>query len=193
MRFSSTCILHFALLALPGFALAQSTLPSQEVLEQQAREQEALEQDAAIDHAAHAEEQQQHEGEQNADSSAAPEPLSNHATVQAPPELGGLASREPELFVGKTIVLAEGSQQKTVGTVFAVRKRTQDQLNYFIVDATEYFNSPTEYAIAVKNVDRVEDDQLITPAAPGMHLMGMQYYPDDYEDIPAPVVVPIDE
>lgn len=157
-----------ALLLLPGVALSQQApLPSQEALEQQARDQQALEQDAS-----HL---------QPGVSSEVPP--NSHATVEAPPELGGLASREPWHFIGRKLVLSEGTQTKDVGTIFAVRRRIEDQLVYLIVDATEFFNSPTQYAVAVKNLERMEGNTIITPAAPGMHLLGMQYYAKDYEDI----------
>ena len=29
----------------------------------------------------------------------------------------------------------------------------------------------------------MEDDALITPAAPGMHLLGRQYYDDEYQEL----------
>jgi hypothetical protein len=162
-------------LCIPSVALAQDELPSQEALEQDAREQQSLEQDAAIDR-----------GEPNP-STATSLPPNSHATVEAPPELIGLISREPERFIGKTLVLAEGTQTKTVGPVLSVRKQLKDQNVYLIVDATGFFNSPTNYAVAANNLDRIEDGKLITPAAPGMHLLGQQYYPDDYEDLPKPV------
>jgi hypothetical protein len=114
-------------------------------------------------------------------------PVSSHATVEAPPELIGLISREPERVIGKTLVLSEGTQTKPVGPVLAVRKQVKDQRAYMIVDATQFFNSPTQYAVAVGALDRIEGDRLITPAAPGMHLLGQQYYAEDYEDLPQPV------
>jgi hypothetical protein len=155
--------------------LAQQTPPSQEVLEQDAHEQQALEQDAAIEH------------EPSPSAANQQPPLSSHATVEASPELGGLAAREPEQFIGKKLILTDGSETKPVGPVLAVRTQLKDQRVYLIVNATEYFNSPTQFAVAVANVDRIEGENLITPAAPGMHLLGQQYYAGDYADLPKPI------
>ncbi|MES2605578.1 MAG: hypothetical protein V4603_11620 [Pseudomonadota bacterium] len=109
-------------------------------------------------------------------------PRATHATQEAPDDLMEMAAHQPELFVGKTLVLVDGAKITPVGRVLAMRKRLEDQHLYLIVDATQYFNSPTEYAVAVKDVARLEGDRVIIPEAPGMHLKGMEYYAKDYND-----------
>lgn len=107
---------------------------------------------------------------------------STHATQEASTELLLRAAREPQAFVGKRLVLVDGPEVTKVGPVTALRKRIDDQELYLVVDAQEYFNSPTLYAIAVRDVERMEGDRLVIPEAPGMHLRGRQYYADDYTD-----------
>ena len=106
-----------------------------------------------------------------------------HATQQAPQELLTMAVHQPENFIGKTLVLDDGANAVTVGPVIDLRRRVQDQNLYLIVDATAYFNTAVEYAVAVSDVDRIEADTLVIPEAPGMHLRGLDYYPDDYIDV----------
>jgi hypothetical protein len=110
-------------------------------------------------------------------------PPDTHATSEAPVELVALAVREPATFIGKTLVLDDGADAVTVGPVLELRKRIQDQEPHLIVDATAYFNTPTKYAVAVRDLDRIEGDTLVTPEADGMHLRGLDYYPDDYTDL----------
>src|SRR5688572_3308962 len=74
-------------------------------------------------------------------------PAETHATQQAPQELLSMAAREPENFIGKTLVLDDGANVITVGPVKDLRKREQDQQLYLIVDATAYFNSAVDYAV----------------------------------------------
>lgn len=105
-----------------------------------------------------------------------------HATG-ASVELIALAGREPERFLGKTLVLDDGSNHVIVGPVLELRKRIQDQEPHVIVDATDYFNTPTKYAVALRDIDRIEDDTLVIPEADGMHLRGLDYYPEDYTDL----------
>jgi hypothetical protein len=128
--------------------------------------------------------------EQQAPNALPAMPTETHATQQAPQELLSMASHEPENFIGKLLVLDDGASVITVGPVKDLRKREQDQQLYLIVDATAYFNSAVDYAVAVKDVDRIEDDKLIIPEAPGMHLRGLDYYPDDYSDIKVPSTEP---
>jgi hypothetical protein len=112
-------------------------------------------------------------------------PGDTHATQQAPQELLNLAVHEPQRFIGKTLILDDGVDAVTVGPVKDIRRRLQDQQLYLIVDATAYFNAAVDYAVAVSDVDRMEADTLIIPEAPGMHLRGLDYYPDDYTEVQA--------
>lgn len=106
-----------------------------------------------------------------------------HAGRAAPAELIALAGREPERFIGKTLVLDDGVTAVEVGPVLDLRKRIVDQEAYVIVDATAYFNTPTEYAVSVHDIDRIEGERLVSPEVEGMHLRGLDYYPEDYVDI----------
>lgn len=106
-----------------------------------------------------------------------------HASMEAPPELVALVGLEPERFIGKTLVLDDGVTAVEVGPVLALRKRIADQEPYVIVDATGYFNTPTEYAVSVRDLDRIEGERLVTPEVEGMHLRGLDYYEEDYVDI----------
>jgi hypothetical protein len=110
-------------------------------------------------------------------------PSATHATQQAPQDLLIRAVHQPEIFIGKTLVLDNGATAVTVGPVLSLRRRLQDQQLYLIVDAAEYFNTAVQYAVAVKDLDRIENDKLVIPEAPGMHLQGLDYYPDDYTDV----------
>jgi hypothetical protein len=112
-----------------------------------------------------------------------PPPGSAHATTPASPELVTLVTREPEQFIGHTLVLDDGVNAVHVGEVLALRKRVLDQEPYLVVDATSYFNAPTQYAVAVKDLDRIEDGLLVMPEADGMHLRGLEYYEEDYAEL----------
>ncbi|MGV3590955.1 MAG: hypothetical protein ACO1PZ_04645 [Gammaproteobacteria bacterium] len=112
-----------------------------------------------------------------------PDEPETHASAEAPAELVALSAREPERFIGKTLVLDDGVTAVEVGPVLDLRKRVADQEPYVIVDATAYFNSPTEYAVSVRDLDRIEGERLVTPEVEGMHLRGLEYYPEDYVDI----------
>jgi hypothetical protein len=116
-----------------------------------------------------------------------------HATQQAPQELLNMAVHEPERFIGKNLILDDGVDAVTVGPVKSIRRRLQDQQLYLIVDARAYFNTAVDYAVAVSDVDRIEADTLVIPEAPGMHLRGLDYYPDDYADIEAAPEAPVSE
>jgi len=122
------------------------------------------------------------EEQETADTTLATPP-ETHAIQQAPQELLTMAVHQPENFIGKTLILDDGTNAVTVGPVIDLRRRVQDQDIYLIVDATAYFNSAVQYAVAVSDVDRIEADTLIIPEAPGMHLRGLDYYPDDYTDV----------
>jgi hypothetical protein len=110
------------------------------------------------------------------------------STTEAPAALVELITREPERVVGKTLVLVEGDLTRTVGPVLDVRKRREDQRPYLIVDGSRYFAVPAQFVVAVHHLDRIDGNELITPAYPGMHLRGMEYDADDYEDLPESVV-----
>ena len=112
-----------------------------------------------------------------------PRPVSGHTTMEAPPELVALVRREPDQFIGRDLVLDDGVNAVTVGPVLALRKRVLDQEPYLIVDATSYFNAPTQYAIAVKDLDRIEAGKFVMPEATGMHLRGFEYYPGDFTEL----------
>ncbi len=112
-------------------------------------------------------------------------PPATHATQQAPQELLSMAVHEPETFIGKILILDDGVDAVTVGPVKDIRRRKQDQQLYLIVDAKAYFNTAVNYAVAISDVDRIEADTLVIPEAPGMHLRGLDYYPDDYSDVEA--------
>ena len=112
-----------------------------------------------------------------------PEDPPTHASREASPELVALASREPEQFIGKTLVLHDGVDATEVGPVLELRKRIRDQEPHLIVDATAYFNTPTKYAVAIGDVARIEGDQVITPEVEGMHLRGLEYYPEDFTEL----------
>src|SRR5690606_3940134 len=85
-------------------------------------------------------------------------------------------------LVGKTLILNDGLDGITVGPVMDVRRRLQDDALYVIVDASTFFKTPTTYAVAVEDLDKVEDDTLIIPEVAGMHLRGLDYYAEDYTD-----------
>lgn len=112
-----------------------------------------------------------------------PDEPPTHASTEAPVELVAMAAREPERFIGKTLVLDDGVTGTEVGPILELRKRIADQDPHVIVDATRYFNTPTKYAVSVRDLDRIEDDKVITPEVEGMHLRGLEYYPEDYTDI----------
>jgi hypothetical protein len=113
----------------------------------------------------------------------APGESESHATSAAPAELVALASREPQRFIGKTLVLDNGVDAVKVGPVLELRKRIVDQEAYVIVDAAAYFNTPTRYAVAVRDLERIEGELLVTPEVEGMHLRGLDYYPEDFTDL----------
>lgn len=124
------------------------------------------------------------DGRQEIDSPTAETPSPDtHASRQAPVELLTLAGREPGAFIGKTLILHDGINRKTVGPVKDLRKRLQDEQLYLIVDAAAYFNTPVDYAVAVRDLDRIEGEELIIPETSGMHLNGLDYYPADYADV----------
>jgi hypothetical protein len=65
------------------------------------------------------------------------------------------------------------------------------------VDATAYFNTPTKYAVAVKDIARLTADRVMMPESAGMHLRGLEYYPEDFTDLadtsPQAQAIPVTE
>jgi hypothetical protein len=110
-------------------------------------------------------------------------PPDTHASRQAPLELMLEAARQPENIIGKTLVISDGMNDVMVGPILDLRRRLQDEELYLIVDATTYFNTATDYAVALRDVARMEGSRLVIPEAPGMHLLGLDYYANDYTDI----------
>lgn len=102
-----------------------------------------------------------------------------HANRQASDELLKTARLQPDTFIGKTLRFSNGT---TIGPVLDMRRRNQDNQLYLIVDATRYFNESTEYAVAVKDLNRLDEEYVIMPMVRGMHLRGLVYYPEDYTD-----------
>lgn len=103
----------------------------------------------------------------------------SHARREAGLKLLKQANLNPQLFVGKTLTLENG---KTVGEVLMVKRKLDNLFLYLIVDATPYFNEPTEYAVAVRDVSTIIGDRVFIELASGMHLRGLTYYPEDYTE-----------
>lgn len=121
-------------------------------------------------------------------------PDSTHANREAPQELMNMAVHQPENFIGKTLILDGGANDDViVGPIKDIRRRVQNQQLYLIVDATDYFNTQVDYAVAVRDLDRIEEDTVVIPETPGMHLNGMDYYPDDYTEVQPDPVIPVSE
>lgn len=106
--------------------------------------------------------------------------IDTHADGPSNPELMRRATLEPESFTGKQTMLNDG---RMIGPIIAVRRSLQDQQLYLIIDATTFFNSPTEYAVPAEDMHSMQDDTLMIAEYTGMHLRGMEYYEEDYEDI----------
>lgn len=174
-----------SLIVLPSFAAAQpnqqNRIPYERLAEEPTVQERILEERAIAEEAAR-ESAADAALTANIDDSDAP-PASAHANSPASSELVALAAREPERFLGKTLVLQDGPESVEVGPILALRKRVLDQEPYLIVDATNYFNLPTQYAVAVRDVDRIAGDRVLTPEAAGMHLRGLEYYAEDYAEL----------
>lgn len=108
------------------------------------------------------------------------EQIDTHADGPSNPELMRRATQEPESFIGKQTMLNDG---RMIGPIMAIRRSMQDQQLYLIIDATTFFNSPTEYAVPAEDMHSLQDDTLMIAEYTGMHLRGMEYYEEDYEDI----------
>lgn len=110
-------------------------------------------------------------------------PTDSHANRPAPRDLLQEAGLRPSSFIGKMLVLHDEDGEMEVGPVLDLRRHKQNQRLYLIVDATRYFKTETEYAVAVNDLTRLEETRVIASEAPGMHLRGIEYYADDYADI----------
>lgn len=109
--------------------------------------------------------------------------IDSHASGAANIELLRAAGRSPEKFIGKKVVLEDG---RKIGSVLNIQRSLRDDQFYLILDATEFFNNPTEYAVPAEDMRRLVDDTLIIAEYTGMHLRGLEYYEDDYVDIADP-------
>ncbi|HHX82887.1 MAG TPA: hypothetical protein GX696_07905 [Pseudomonadaceae bacterium] len=109
-----------------------------------------------------------------------------HANRPASDELLQEAALHPVNIIGKTLVLNDGESEVRVGPVKDLRKRRQNAELYLVVDASSYFNTTIDYAVALKDVGRMEGNKLVISEAPGMHLRGLEYYADDYTTVTAP-------
>ena len=105
------------------------------------------------------------------------EPDESHASREADGDLLALARQHPERFTGKTLMFRNG---ETIGEIQNIRRKLDNLYLYMIVDATRYFNSPTTYAVPVRDVESMNDDAVLISMAEGMHLRGLTYYPEDY-------------
>ena len=110
-------------------------------------------------------------------------PPQTHANRPAPSDLLQEAGLRPSSFVGKMLVLHDTEGEMEVGPVLEIQRHRENQKLYLIVDATRYFKTETEYAVAVNDVARLEETRIIVTEAPGMHLRGIEYYAEDYEDV----------
>lgn len=106
--------------------------------------------------------------------------IESHASGAANKELMRTAGRSPEQFIGKKVVLEDG---RKIGTVLDIQRSLRDNQLYLILDATEFFNNPTEYAVPAQDMRRLQDDTLIIAEYTGMHLRGLEYYEEDYVGI----------
>lgn len=107
-------------------------------------------------------------------------PDESHSRRNADGELLKMASQQPARFIGRTLRLENG---KPVGTILNVRRKLDNLYVYLVVDATEYFNAPTTYAVAVRDVNRLEGESVIMELSEGMHVRGLTYYPEDYTEV----------
>jgi hypothetical protein len=99
-----------------------------------------------------------------------------------------LARADKTAFVGKELFFSNGQD---VGKIKDIRRWTRDSELYMIVAAKPFFNEDVDYAVPVGDVSRVLKDRVELPESPGMHLRGMQYYPEDFEDVDAGEKVPL--
>lgn len=113
-----------------------------------------------------------------------PEPyadqVQSHASGAANRELMSQANRSPEQFIDKKVFLEDGRE---IGSLLNIQRSLRDDRLYLILDATEFFNTPTEYAVPAEDMRSLQDDTLIIAEYTGMHLRGLEYYEEDYVDI----------
>lgn len=103
-----------------------------------------------------------------------------HGAIQADPELLKTIRNDPGMFIGKKLEFTSG---EPIGPITDVRRHAENLELYFIVDATEFFNSATMYAVEAKDVESYTEDAVLMPMAEGMHLRGRMYYPEDYTEV----------
>lgn len=101
----------------------------------------------------------------------------SHSRREASDSLLLLASQNPEVFFGKTLMLKNGRE---VGPVIAVRRKLDNLFLYLVIDATTYFNEPTIYAVQVSDIESMTDTRVLMSQDQGMHVRGLVYYEDDY-------------
>jgi len=110
-------------------------------------------------------------------------PLSDsetHTRIEAEKELRVQAALYPETLVGRAVRLESG---EPVGEVLNVRRHLDNLYIYLVVDATDWFNAPTTYAISVREVERLEAGDIVMELNAGMHVAGMTYYPEDFTSV----------
>lgn len=73
-------------------------------------------------------------------------------------ELQEQAALYPQTLVGRTLRLESGDP---MGKVLDVGRRLDTLFIYPAVDATDYFNAPTTYAVPVREVERLEEGQIV--------------------------------
>lgn len=98
-------------------------------------------------------------------------------TIDVERELLEQAALYPQTLVGRTLRLESG---EPVGDVLDVRRRLDNLFIYLVVDATDYFNTPTTYAIPVREVERLDGGDIVMSYNDGMHVAGMTYRPEEY-------------
>jgi hypothetical protein len=101
-----------------------------------------------------------------------------------------MAKQSKNAFVGKDLYFSNGHE---VGKILDVRRWSRDKQLYMIVAAGPFFNEDVDYAVPVEEISRVADDRVELPEDPGLHLRGMEYYPEDFEDMKADESVPLSE
>jgi len=127
-------------------------------------------------------------GAAGAAESATPPHIDSHAGGGANTEALQKARADKEAFVGKELFFSNGQD---VGKIKDIRRWTRDNELYMIVAAQPFFNEDVDYAVPVGDVSRVLEDRVELPESPGMHLRGMQYYPEDFKDMDAGEKVPL--
>lgn len=117
-----------------------------------------------------------------------PNEIDSHAAGAPNTEMLQAARAHPDEFIGKTLKFDGGDE---VGPIKDIRRRTQDEHLYLVVDAAAFFNEKVDFAIPVGDLIRFDDKFVYIAMAPGRHLRGMEYYPKDYEDVDAGETGPI--